>query len=295
MANELRITRITVHRFTWEARDLGQDYNGFNQVYEPGPPRTATGHVLTVETDTGITGEFAGGDGPSYAQLGSVAHYLLGKDPLQRERLWNDIKRAMRKVDRMGLGPLDIALWDLAGKLYQAPIYRLLGGWKETLPAYASTTHGDHVKSGGLSSPEAFADFAVQCKEEWATRRSRSTAGEPRGRGPIEREAATVLETRKRVAPAMDLMLDPPASTTPGGDAQGGQGLRRGGLLLVRGPLPGRRDLAVRAQQAARADQDPPLAGRARAPPGDEDGLRPRRGPPTTSARTPTTTAGSPA
>ena len=32
MANELRITRITVHRFTWEARDLGQDYNGFNQV-----------------------------------------------------------------------------------------------------------------------------------------------------------------------------------------------------------------------------------------------------------------------
>ena len=163
MANELRITRITVHRFTWEARDLGQDYNGFNQVYQPGARRTATGHVLTVETDAGITGEFAGGDGPSYAQLGSVAHYLLGKDPLQRERLWNDIKRAMRKVDRMGLGPLDIALCDLAGKLYQAPIYRLLGGWKETLPAYASTTHGDHVKSGGLSSPEAFADFAVQC------------------------------------------------------------------------------------------------------------------------------------
>ena len=56
-----------------------------------------------------ITGEFAGGDGPSYAQLGSVAHYLLGKNALERERLWNDIKRAMRKVDRMGMGPLDIA------------------------------------------------------------------------------------------------------------------------------------------------------------------------------------------
>jgi L-alanine-DL-glutamate epimerase-like enolase superfamily enzyme len=209
--HNLRITRITVHRFTWESRDLGRDYNGFNQVYEPGARRTATGHVLTVETDAGITGEFAGGDGPSYAQLGSVAHYLLGKNPLERERLWNDIKRAMRKVDRMGLGPLDIALWDVAGKLYQTPIYRLLGGWKETLPAYASTTHGDHAGSGGLSSPEAYADFAVQCKEEYGypAFKIHGWGKDPADGAYIEREVATVLETRKRVGPAMDLMLDP--------------------------------------------------------------------------------------
>ncbi|GIT66466.1 MAG: hypothetical protein Ct9H300mP24_8440 [Candidatus Neomarinimicrobiota bacterium] len=43
----------------------------------------------------------------------------------------------------MGRGPIDIALWDLAGKLYDAPIFELLGGWKSKIPAYASTMHGD--------------------------------------------------------------------------------------------------------------------------------------------------------
>jgi L-alanine-DL-glutamate epimerase-like enolase superfamily enzyme len=116
----------------------------------------------------------------------------------------------MRKVDRMGLGPLDIALWDLAGKVYQSPIYRLLGGWKRTLPAYASTLHGDRVRDGGLSSPEAFADFAVQCREMgYPAFKIHGWGKDPSERGYIEREMACVLETRKRAGPTMDLMLDP--------------------------------------------------------------------------------------
>jgi L-alanine-DL-glutamate epimerase-like enolase superfamily enzyme len=79
----------------------------------------------------------------------------------------------------------------------------MLGGYKTSLPAYASTYHGD--ENGGLDSPEAFADFALQCKE----------IGYPAfkihgwGNGPIRREMATVLETRKRVGEEMDLMIDP--------------------------------------------------------------------------------------
>ena len=58
---------------------------------------------------------------------------------------------------------MDIALCDLAGKYYETPIYRLLGGYKERLPCYASTYHGD--TNGGLDSPEAYAVFALQCRE----------------------------------------------------------------------------------------------------------------------------------
>ncbi|MBI3971353.1 MAG: mandelate racemase [Chloroflexi bacterium] len=210
MPRNVKITRITVHQYNWESRDLGTDYNGFNTVYSPGAKRTARGHVLAIETDAGITGEFAGGDAASYVQVGIVARYLLGKNPLERERLYNDIKRAMRKLDRMGMGPIDIALWDIAGKAYDAPICELLGGWKQTLPAYASTLHGDHVAEGGLSSPVAFADFALQCKQlGYKAYKIHGWGNDPADPKYIEREVDNVLEVRKRVGPGMDLMLDP--------------------------------------------------------------------------------------
>ncbi|WDR05260.1 enolase C-terminal domain-like protein [Devosia rhodophyticola] len=132
-----------------------------------------------------------------------AARYLIGKNALHREVIWNDLKRALRKHDRFGMGPIDCALWDIAGKVYGAPISELLGGWRKTLPAYASTYHGD--ENGGLDSPEAFGEFALQCKE----------MGYPAykihgwGNGPVDREVAAVLATRKAVGDGMDLMIDP--------------------------------------------------------------------------------------
>jgi L-alanine-DL-glutamate epimerase-like enolase superfamily enzyme len=142
-----------------------------------------------------------------------LAHYLLGRDPLERERIYNDLKRGLRKHDRMGMGPVDIALWDIAGKLYDAPISQMLGGFRRTLPAYASTYHGDD--NDGLSTPEAFGDFAARCR----------AMGYPAFKihgwsaGPIEREVATVLATRRAVDDAMDLMLDPACEYNTWADA----------------------------------------------------------------------------
>ena len=213
MTSDLRIKRLSVYPYKWTARDLGVDYNGFNQVYLAGSSVDYGGYVFTIETEGGVTGEYVGGNAVSYAQVAMVAPYLIGRDALQRELIWNDLKRALRKQDRFGMGPIDIALWDIAGKAASVPVYQLLGGWKKTLPAYASTYHGDD--NGGLSSPEAFADFAVQCRE----------MGYPAfkihgwGNGPIEREAAAVLATRKAVGPTMDLMIDPACEYNTWGDA----------------------------------------------------------------------------
>jgi len=182
---------------------MGRDYNGFNTVYQPGNRVRSRGCVFTVETDAGVTGEFVGGTSTSYSQVQMVASYLLGRNPLERELIHNDIKRGMRHLDRQGMGPINIALWDIAGKLYDAPIYEMLGGFRKTLPAYASTYHGDG--NGGLDTPEAFAEFAVQCRE----------MGYPAlkihgwGNGPIQREVANVLAVRKAVGPGTDLMIDP--------------------------------------------------------------------------------------
>jgi len=199
----LKITRIDVHQFQWESENLGHDYNQFNLVYTPNSRITRTGCVLQIHTNQGITGEYLAGGGVEFAQLEMYTHYLLGRNPLHREQFYNEVKRALRKYDRMSMGVIDIALWDIAGKLYDAPIWELLGGFRKTLPAYASTYHGD--ENGGLGSPEDFGDFAVQCQEMGYT----AFKIHGWGNAPIEREAANVLKVRERVGDKMALMLDP--------------------------------------------------------------------------------------
>src|SRR5690606_27406497 len=127
----------------WEQRQLGFDYNGFNHVYLDGSSVPRTDYVFTIETAAGVTGVYAGGVGASYAQVAMAAQYLIGKNALEREKIWNDVKRGLRKNDKFGLGPTDMALWDLAGKVYGASVSEFLGGWRTKLPASASAYHGD--------------------------------------------------------------------------------------------------------------------------------------------------------
>ena len=201
--NNLKITSIEVDEFKFPLKDVTKDYNGFNLVYKKKSTQTAVTYALKVFTNQGITGTYIGGDSPSFAQFNMFASYLIGKNPLHRELIYNDIKRALRKFDKMGMGPIDIALWDLAGKYYNAPIYELLGGWKTKIPAYASTMHGD--RNGGLDSPEAYAEFAVSCKN----------MGYPAfkihgwGDYKLDEEIQTILKVREAVGNDMDLMLDP--------------------------------------------------------------------------------------
>ncbi|GHJ40917.1 enolase C-terminal domain-like protein [Streptomyces sp. TS71-3] len=206
MRDDLTIRRVVARELEWTMPDLAPDRTGLNHAYRPGARSTNTGYVVTVETAGGVTGEYSwsqGGKGVSTAQIAMVARYLIGRNALHRERIWNDVKRALRKQDRFGLGPLDIALWDIAGKSLGAPVHELLGTYRTALPAYASTHFGD--EHGGLDSPAAFADFAVRCRE----------LGYPGfkihgwGGGPIAREVEAVLATRAAVGPAMDLMIDP--------------------------------------------------------------------------------------
>jgi L-alanine-DL-glutamate epimerase-like enolase superfamily enzyme len=123
---------------------------------------------------------------------------------MTREQIYDDLKRELRAYDHMGHGPLDIALWDLAGKTHGASVATLLGGFRTRLPAYASTYHGQE-SGGGLDSETAFANFAEHCKElgyhgfkihGW-------------NNGDARREARNLLGVRARVGDDMALMIDP--------------------------------------------------------------------------------------
>ena len=147
---------VVCDEFEYDEPDIGYDY-GFNLVWRPSQSFKARGSVLRIFTDGGPIGEYLGGSVTEY-----LARFLIGKNALAREYLWSNIWRGLRHSAGMGLASIDVALWDLAGKHFDAPIYKLLGYYRKSLPAYASTTHADSLK-GGLDSPEAYADFAEYC------------------------------------------------------------------------------------------------------------------------------------
>jgi L-alanine-DL-glutamate epimerase-like enolase superfamily enzyme len=198
------ITSVEVTEFTYDLPDRGYDPRGFNVVYDGGNSVRATMHAFRIETDVGVTGTYVGGN-DTPRQFDLYARSLIGEDALARERHWNDVKRALRKRDRMGMGPVDIALWDLAGKHHGVAIHELLGTYRERLPTYASTYHGD--TNGGLDSPAAMADFAEMCRDiGYPAVKLHGWSASVRD---IDREVAAVHAVGERVGEDVDLMLDP--------------------------------------------------------------------------------------
>jgi L-alanine-DL-glutamate epimerase-like enolase superfamily enzyme len=211
------IVGIESVEFEYPIENVGTDANGFNLVYEPGSTITSSKIAIRIHTDTGITGEYVIATSTSPDQIGKYAKFLIGKNPLQREKHWSEINRGLRKYDRMGIGPIDIALWDFAGKYHDAPIHELLGTYRERLPAYASTYHGDDA--GGLDSPAAFADFAEECLEMgYGGFKIHGWGGGDEQRN-LDREIEAVHAVGERVGDEMDLMHDPACELETFGDA----------------------------------------------------------------------------
>jgi L-alanine-DL-glutamate epimerase-like enolase superfamily enzyme len=200
------IDRIEIHEFTYETPNLGPDSSGFNFVYRPGGKFEITKFALVVRTADGGRGEYVtqwGGTKIALAQVMTLVPQLIGKDASQREFIYDICKRALRQFDHMGYGAIDILLWDWAGKSVKQPISKMLGGWRTKLPTYASTYHGD--RNGGLSSPQAYVDFAQQCYDMGY----RAFKMHGWTEGNVREEVETVLKLGERFRGKMTLMLDP--------------------------------------------------------------------------------------
>ena len=206
-----RITKVEFETFTYELSDLAHGEHG--PTYSPGKSISNTAYAITISTNVGVTGEFVFGGSIEYAGACMVAEMLVGQDPLEREYIYTRIKQMMRQQAEIGIAAVDIALWDLAGKYHDAPIHRLLGGYRKSLPTYPASVHA--TEHDELKSPREMADFAEQCKELGypAFKIHGWENGEP------NREAETILMLRERVGADMDLMSDPYNALRTFGDA----------------------------------------------------------------------------
>jgi L-rhamnonate dehydratase len=126
---------------------------------EPRDWRTAMAQIaVLVETDAGLTGLGVGGGGAAGVHVVQTVlrEVLIGRDPSDIEGLWHAMYRATLPFGRKGvavwaLSGVDLALWDLAGKVHGMPVYALLGGLRNPdILAYASIGHevGDEAARG---------------------------------------------------------------------------------------------------------------------------------------------------
>jgi L-rhamnonate dehydratase len=112
-------------------------------------------YAIEIVTDEGITGfatNYGGGAAACLVIAKHFSRFLIGEDPFNIEKLWDQMYRStlpygLGGVTAMAISGVDLALWDLMGKALNQPVYRLLGGQtKDSIPCYV-TTHPDLVAS----------------------------------------------------------------------------------------------------------------------------------------------------
>jgi L-alanine-DL-glutamate epimerase-like enolase superfamily enzyme len=119
--------------------------------------------LVEIETDGGIVGigEAGVGGGVTATVIEKdLAPMLVGEDPLLIEYLWQRMFARTRQYGRRGLvmqaiSGIDIALWDIAGKIAKLPVYRLLGACRDRVEAYASGGFYQEGKSAADLAGEA--------------------------------------------------------------------------------------------------------------------------------------------
>ena len=135
------IERIQLTRYRFPCNNVGYDLSfAMGAFYEPGRQGARSALGIRIHTDVGVTGEYVSIAPATFEQINLFAPFLIGKNALERERFYNQAKVILRKNDRMGIGPIDIALWDLARCIKR----RSTGCWAATAntcrPTPAPTT-----------------------------------------------------------------------------------------------------------------------------------------------------------
>jgi L-rhamnonate dehydratase len=168
----------------------------------------SSANYVEIETDDGPTGLF----GPIFEEsvvliLRKLKPQLIGRDPLAYEKIWDVLYRQDRHArggnQMMAISAVDNALWDLRGKIFNLPIYRLLGGpTRERVDCYASMLGFSH--DPGLVRERAQAAVAQGFKaQKWFFRHGPSD-----GLEGMERNVALMRTVREAVGPTIEIMVD---------------------------------------------------------------------------------------
>jgi L-alanine-DL-glutamate epimerase-like enolase superfamily enzyme len=132
----MKITDLTITLHRWEVpiTFYTDQFGGSKQV-----------GVVTIKTDEGVEGHSflgnanQGADEFAQQVLERLKPVVIGRNPLDIGAIWQELWKRSRRVASHSICAVDVALWDLAGKVANLPIHRLIGTCRDKVPAYASS------------------------------------------------------------------------------------------------------------------------------------------------------------
>jgi L-alanine-DL-glutamate epimerase-like enolase superfamily enzyme len=210
--------------------------------------------LVEIETDDGIVGiGEAGMGGGSTATVieKDLKPALIGQDPLMIEGLWQRMFHKTRQYGRRGvvmnaISGIDIALWDIAGKVAKLPVYKLLGACRDRVEAYASGGFYQEGKGVDGVAGEAegyrargFRGMKMKIGRNPSTgTHLREWVGNP---GFLEvdpsDDIARVAAARKALGPQAKLMVDVNCAWSPDFAIQMGRALEPYNLYWIEEPV----------------------------------------------------------
>lgn len=162
--------------------------------------------ILKITSDSGHIG-WGEGYGPAPVIRAGIEHltpYVLGRDPLETETIWSTMYRRTLDFARSGvlvsaMSAIDVALWDLKGKILEQPVYTLLGGKKrDHVVPYATGmyfTQREHLGAELALEAKKYADLGYRAMKMKV------------GLG-IEEDIEHVKTVRTAIGPDVRLMID---------------------------------------------------------------------------------------
>jgi galactonate dehydratase len=221
--------------------------------------------VVKVETDEGIYGLGESGlSGRELAVVGALKHFrefLIGQDPMQRGRIWQELYRSQYfeggRVLLAAQSAIDIALYDIAGKALGVPVYQLLGGkQRDVIPCFAT--------AAGATGEQMLASTRLLWEHGWRVIRTTPILGhdtadpaiyEPRE--SIGQTARWLTRIREEFGPDLTLGIDYHHRLSLAETVSFCQRMPRGTLDFIEEPI---RDETPEAYDALRRMTDIPFA-----------------------------------
>jgi L-alanine-DL-glutamate epimerase-like enolase superfamily enzyme len=172
-----------------------------------GPPYALQSIFMHIDSDEGVSGLFAVSEEEARIISGQLAPAIMGENPHAVERIWDRMYRlaihGRKGQTMMAISKVDLALWDLKGKLLGAPAYVLLGGpTRESNRAYASML-------GYSAVPERAKERAAEVAAEGYTATKWFVKHGPAdGQAGLRENLRLIQAVREAVGPDVEIMFD---------------------------------------------------------------------------------------